>query len=286
MKYCEKCGAEVSENSRYCEKCGNKVNMDSESRMRKGRKQQVTAIIAIFIVVIAIAGVWRKETSADLKHLPYEILEKKEIPEELLAIIEEKKESAFKLRYDDKENMYIAEGYGEQETNDYSIAINDCYLTKNAIYVDTLLIAPSKGERVYDVKSYPYVVIKMEYLDKSVLFSSGDSSSENDNVRSKDGNVKYMGGIYTSSIPLNDNAIDVAVIVNENQITSITLVNMDEATTAMYPMIQPTLDNLAQQIYEKQSLDNISYGDANQYTSVVLLKAIESALDKARYVKE
>lgn len=91
MKYCEKCGAEISENSRYCEKCGNKVNMDSESRMRKGRKQQVTAIIAIFIVVIAIAGIWRKlgrdevkETSADIKHLPYEILEKKEIPEEFM----------------------------------------------------------------------------------------------------------------------------------------------------------------------------------------------------------
>lgn len=292
MKYCAKCGAEITENSKFCEKCGSKVNMDSESRMGKGRKQQVTVIIAIFVVVIAIAGIWRKigrdeviETSADIKHLPYEILEKKEIPEELLAIIEEKKESAFRLSYNDKENMYIVEGYGEQETNDYSIAINDCYLAKNAIYVDTLLIAPSKGEAVCDVKSYPYVVIKMEYLEKSVVFLSGDASSDN-NVRSKDGNVKYIGGIYTSSIQLNDNAIDVAVIVNENQITSITLVNMDETTTAMYPLMQPTLDNLAQQIYEKQSLDNISYVDANQYTSMVLLNTIESALDKARYIKE
>ena len=57
--------------------------------------------------------------------------------------------------------------------------------------------------------------------------------------------------------------------------------NLDGATAAMYPLIQPALDNLSQQIYEKQSLENISYGDDNQYTSMVLLQAIQEALDKA-----
>ena len=98
--------------------------------------------------------------------------------------------------------------------------------------------------------------------------------------------MKYTAGVYTSSIQLNDNAIDVEVAVDEKHINSITLVNLDEATAAMYPLMQPTLDNLTQQIYEKQSLDNISYGDDNQYTSMVLLNAIQSALDKAAYIEE
>ncbi len=98
--------------------------------------------------------------------------------------------------------------------------------------------------------------------------------------------MKYTAGVYTSSIQLNDNAIDVEVVVDENHINSITLVNLDEATAAMYPLMQPALDNLTEQIYEKQSLENISYGDDNQYTSMVLLNAIQSALDKAAYSEE
>ncbi|MCI8859889.1 MAG: hypothetical protein HFI71_10335 [Lachnospiraceae bacterium] len=98
--------------------------------------------------------------------------------------------------------------------------------------------------------------------------------------------MKYTAGVYTSSIQLNDNAIDVEVMVDDNNINSISLVNLDETTAAMYPLMQPALDNLSQQIYEKQSLENISYEDDNQYTSMVLLNAIQSALDKAVYTEE
>lgn len=102
---------------------------------------------------------------------------------------------------------------------------------------------------------------------------------------SKDKDTKetatYTAGVYTSSIQLNDNAIDVEVVVDESHINSISLVNLDETTAAMYPLMQPALDNLSQQIYEKQSLEDISYENDNQYTSMVLLNAIESALEKA-----
>ena len=93
--------------------------------------------------------------------------------------------------------------------------------------------------------------------------------------------VSYTAGVYTSSIQLNDNAIDVEVVVDDSHINSISLVNLDETTAAMYPLMQPALDKLSQEIYEKQSVEGISYENDNQYTSMVLLKAIESALDKA-----
>lgn len=93
--------------------------------------------------------------------------------------------------------------------------------------------------------------------------------------------MQYTAGVYTSSIQLNDNAIDVEVIVDESQIKSISLVNLDDTTAAMYPLMQPALDNLSQQIYEKQSLEDITYAEDTQYTSTVLIQAIHSALDKA-----
>lgn len=98
--------------------------------------------------------------------------------------------------------------------------------------------------------------------------------------------MQYVAGVYTSSIQLNDNAIDVEVAVDANHINSISLINLDETTAAMYPLMQPALDNLTQQIYEKQSLEDISYGEDSQYTSTVLLNAIRSALEKATYIPE
>ena len=93
--------------------------------------------------------------------------------------------------------------------------------------------------------------------------------------------MKYVAGVYTSSILFNDSTIDVQVIVDENRIQSIALVNLNETVTTMYPLVEPALESLTNQILEKQSLDNITYVSDNQYTSIMLLNAVENALAKA-----
>lgn len=143
-----------------------------------GKQKQWRSCIctrSILILLMAafcfLQGCGLEETDTKkLKDLSYEILEEKEIPEEFLSIIEEKKETIFKLTYTDKEYLYIATGYGVQETGGYSISVNDCYLTKNAIYFDTTLIGPSKGEKINQVKSYPYIVVRTKYMEKNVVF--------------------------------------------------------------------------------------------------------------------
>lgn len=94
--------------------------------------------------------------------------------------------------------------------------------------------------------------------------------------------MQYVSGVYTSSVQFNDSAIDVEVVIDNNRINAISLVNLDETVAAMYPLMQPALDSISQQIYKKQSTENITYAEDNQYTSMVLLKAIDSALEKAR----
>lgn len=93
--------------------------------------------------------------------------------------------------------------------------------------------------------------------------------------------MKYASGVYTSSIVLNNQTMDLKVVVDENRINAISLDNLDETAATMYPLMQPALDNISQQIYEKQSTEGITYEEANQYTSVVLLNAIEDALSRA-----
>lgn len=91
----------------------------------------------------------------------------------------------------------------------------------------------------------------------------------------------YVPGIYTTSLILNDNVVDVEVIVDETNINDIRIVNLDEAVTTMFPLLEPSFDDLAAQILESQSLENITYSSDNKYTSMVLLNAIKASLDKA-----
>ncbi len=107
------------------------------------------------------------------------------------------------------------------------------------------------------------------------MFRSGKKDSDAEAA------MGYVSGVYTSSIVLNNQAMDVKVVVDDNRINAISLDNLDETAAAMYPLMQPALDNISQQIYEKQSTENITYDEANQYTSIVLLNAIKDALSKA-----
>lgn len=69
--------------------------------------------------------------------------------------------------------------------------------------------------------------------------------------------------------------------VDKDNINSIRLVNLDDAVATMYPLIQPSFDDLITQIYENQTLEGIIYADENKYTSMVLIEAIDSALGQA-----
>ena len=93
--------------------------------------------------------------------------------------------------------------------------------------------------------------------------------------------VLYIPGIYTTELVLGGQAVDVEVIVDKDSISSIRLMNPDDAITTMYPLLQPTLDDICSQVFEYQSLDQITYGQDNKYTSLVLIQAIQNSLDKA-----
>ena len=92
----------------------------------------------------------------------------------------------------------------------------------------------------------------------------------------------YTPGQYTTSLTFGGNTVDVKVTVDENNITAITLENLEETVSVMYPLMEPALADLSSQILQTQSLDNISYSDDNQYTSMLLLDAIASSVEKAR----
>ena len=91
----------------------------------------------------------------------------------------------------------------------------------------------------------------------------------------------YQPGVYTSSIQMNDATIEIEVVVDEERIKSIGMKNLSQEVATMYPLMQPCMHVLSQQIYEKQSVTDITLSEEGEYTSQVLLDAIKHALSKA-----
>lgn len=101
------------------------------------------------------------------------------------------------------------------------------------------------------------------------------------NKDTKTNEQKYTPGVYTSTVSLNNTALEVEVTVDESHINSIRFSNLDETITTMYPLIQPAIEDIAEQVYEKQSLEDIQYSEDNPYTSQIIISAIDTALEKA-----
>lgn len=95
----------------------------------------------------------------------------------------------------------------------------------------------------------------------------------------------YIPGIYTTELILGNESIDVEVIVDKDSITSIRMLNMNDAVTTMYPLLEPTFESICDQVYELQTLEGVTYSPENKYTSLVLLETIQTSLDKA-YITE
>lgn len=134
--------------------------------------QKIVTNLLLFIVLLGmLMGCGSTENEIPkVKDLDYTVVTAEQIPEELKVNLEERKAEAFKVTYVDKGYFYICVGYGEQQTGGYSITVKDMYLTNNAIYVDTSLCGPTPEESKNIVKSYPYIVLKTEYIDKTVVF--------------------------------------------------------------------------------------------------------------------
>lgn len=95
----------------------------------------------------------------------------------------------------------------------------------------------------------------------------------------------YTPGIYTSSVVLNNQPVNVEVTVDRNHINSIRITNLDNAVETMYPLLVPTLSNLENQLINDTPINNLSIQTDSMHTSSLLLNAIESALDKANPTK-
>lgn len=95
-------------------------------------------------------------------------------------------------------------------------------------------------------------------------------------------NGVYQPGVYNSQIELGDTTLNLEVIVDSDQVKSVSLVNLEESVTTMYPLVKPSLETIERELIGGKSLDDIPLSEKSKYTESLLLEGIRTALNKAQ----
>lgn len=112
----------------------------------------------------------QKDDREKLRDIEFTVIDEAKLPVELKEYINEEKKEPFEITYGDEGYLYIVKGYGTKEMSGYSIEVEECFETTNIICVKTKLLGPQKDEKIEEKETFPYIVIKIEYSDKNVVF--------------------------------------------------------------------------------------------------------------------
>ena len=140
------------------------------------RKSLVSLLLLMIMVIgtgalaMSVSGCSKAESEEKLTPADFTVVCYDDIPKDFLREIEEKKETDFKLTCISDGWLYIARGYGKQNTGGCSIAVKEVSVSDNAVYFDSELIGPKQGEAANKLATYPYVVVKIEDAGRSVVF--------------------------------------------------------------------------------------------------------------------
>ena len=76
--------------------------------------------------------------------------------------------------------------------------------------------------------------------------------------------------------------MDITVTLDSEHINSITMENVSDAITTMYPLVQPAFEDIADQIVTTPSVENIQFSEDYQYTYTLLYDEICNLIDSAK----
>ncbi|QHQ59668.1 hypothetical protein Ana3638_01700 [Anaerocolumna sedimenticola] len=93
--------------------------------------------------------------------------------------------------------------------------------------------------------------------------------------------TQYTPGVYNSTLVLNDAALNLEVVLDKDHINSVRIVNIDDSITTMFPLVEPSLNDISEQLVDGVDINSIEVSEDSKYTQTLLLDAIKAALAKA-----
>lgn len=93
---------------------------------------------------------------------------------------------------------------------------------------------------------------------------------------------QYTAGVYSSSVVLNGNPVEIKVTIDDNLIHHISASNISDSIETTFPLFGSCFDEIVTQVINNNSTQNVTYSSENKYTSIILIEAIDNAIAKAQ----
>lgn len=220
--------------------------------------------VCLFLSLLCFSTGCGKKENKNLFN-SFTVVSVNDVPEDLKSAIKQRYEYPFELTYSvDESDMYIVKGYGRQEATECNITVEDFYYSNDNLVVDTNLSVSDIKDSVSATPTYPYIIIKPGYM-------------EDNEMRDKQ---VYEAGIYIKEIPLGDLAIKIQVSLDEKNVTSVEMIEEDTVMSAMYPLIEPSMKRISEELSAGKSVDEITLSESGYYTEKILLDAIREILQE------
>ena len=90
----------------------------------------------------------------------------------------------------------------------------------------------------------------------------------------------YEAGVYNKEMTVGDSVINLQVVLDEEQVKSVEMTNLDDTVSAMYPLMKPSVESISNQLASGVSLDEVVLSDEGQYTEKMILNEVDNILDE------
>ena len=93
------------------------------------------------------------------------------------------------------------------------------------------------------------------------------------------GEAEYQAGVYTKELKMGNATVNLQVTLDENTVKSVEIVPLDESITTMYPLMEPAVATISEQLQAGRDIKEISLTDESQYTQQIVVSAVEEILN-------
>lgn len=90
----------------------------------------------------------------------------------------------------------------------------------------------------------------------------------------------YDAGVYNSEITIGDSVINLQVTLDKDHVKSVEMTNLDDTVSAMYPLMQPSVEAISNQLAAGVSIDEVVLSEDGQYTEKMILSEVDKVLDE------
>lgn len=87
-------------------------------------------------------------------------------------------------------------------------------------------------------------------------------------------------GIYTKDITLGESTASLEVALDTDHIKSVKIVPLDESITTMYPLMEPAVKSVSNQLAAGVAPEEVELTKESKYTQQIIVDAVEEILEE------